>query len=63
MQFPGTNYVEDLGEHKILTMSMRTILAHSSGEWISHEMSMPIAKVDAQGAGSVLTYMLSLIHI
>ena len=57
MQFPGTNYVEDLGEHKILTMSMRTILAHSSGEWISHEMSMPITKVDAQGAGSALTYM------
>ena len=57
MQFPGTTYVEDLGEHKIFTMSMTTILAHSSGEWIGQEMSIPVSKPDAQGSGSALTYM------
>jgi ERF superfamily len=57
MQFPGTTYVEDLGEHKIFTMSMTTILAHNSGEWIGQEMSVPVSKPDAQGSGSALTYM------
>ena len=49
MQFPG-EYFEG-------SMSMTTILAHSSGEWISQQMSLPMSKVDAQGAGSALTYM------
>lgn len=49
MQFPG-HYVEG-------TMSLTTILAHSSGEWISQEMSLPVSKPDAQGSGSALTYM------
>ena len=31
--------------------------SHSSGEWISQQMSLPMSKVDAQGAGSALTYM------
>jgi hypothetical protein len=38
-------------------MSLTTILAHESGEWISQEMSLPVSKVDAQGAGSAITYM------
>ena len=50
MQFPGEYLFEG-------TMCLRTILAHSSGEWISHEMSVPVTKPDAQGAGSALTYM------
>lgn len=54
MQFPG-----DLirAEDGLLAMQLTTILAHSSGEWISKEMEMPIAKVDPQGTGSCLTYM------
>jgi hypothetical protein len=57
MQFPGL-YIEGC-------MSMNTILAHSSGEWISQEMSLPVGKpdrdgvvkVDAQAAGSAISYM------
>jgi len=50
-QFPGTYSELDK------SMSLTTILTHESGEWISHEMSVPVTKADAQGAGSALTYM------
>lgn len=50
-QFPGT--YSDLDK----SMSLVTILTHESGEWINHEMSVPVTKADAQGAGSALTYM------
>ena len=50
-QFPGT--YSDLDK----SMSLTTILSHESGEWISQEMSLPVSKVDAQGAGSAITYM------
>jgi hypothetical protein len=50
-QFPGT--YSDLDK----SMSLTTILMHGSGEWISQEMSVPVSKVDPQGAGSALTYM------
>ena len=49
MQFPG-EFIDG-------TMSMTTILAHSSGEWIGQEMSLPVSKPDAQSSGSALTYM------
>lgn len=49
LQFPGV-YEEG-------TMSLTTTLAHSSGEWISQTMSLPVSKPDAQGSGSALTYM------
>jgi hypothetical protein len=49
MQFPG-EYIEG-------NMSLNTIISHRSGEWISQEMSVPVSKPDAQGAGSALTYM------
>jgi hypothetical protein len=49
MQFPG-EYIEG-------NMSLNTIITHRSGEWISQEMSVPVSKPDAQGAGSALTYM------
>ena len=51
MQFPGT--YSDLDK----SMSLTTMLTHSSGEYISQEMSVPVTKADAQGAGSALTYM------
>jgi hypothetical protein len=50
MQFPGEYLFEG-------TMCLTTIIAHSSGEWIGQEMSVPVTKPDAQGAGSALTYM------
>ena len=49
MQFPG-EFVNGC-------MSLTTIITHSSGEYISKEMSVPVTKPDAQGAGSCLTYM------
>ena len=51
MQFPGLYSEVD---H---SMSLTTIISHKSGEWISQEMSVPVTKADAQGAGSALTYM------
>ena len=51
MQFPGLYSELDK------SMSLTTIIGHKSGEWISQEMSVPVTKVDAQGAGSALTYM------
>jgi hypothetical protein len=50
-QFPGIYSELDK------SMSLTTILTHASGEWISQEMSVPVTKPDAQGAGSALTYM------
>lgn len=35
---------------------LTTILIHSSGEWLSDELDMPVSKPDAQGVGSALTY-------
>jgi len=49
IQMPG-NYFEG-------RMWLVTRLCHSSGEWIEQEMSVPVQKPDAQGAGSALTYM------
>ena len=49
MQFPG-EFVDG-------TMSLNTILTHSSGEYMSYLMSVPMTKMDAQGAGSCISYM------
>lgn len=49
MQFPG--------EYMDGNMALNTIITHKSGEWMSQEMSVPVSKPDAQGAGSALTYM------
>ena len=51
MQFPGLYSELDK------SMSLTTIISHKSGEWISQEMSVPVTKADAQGAGSAITYM------
>lgn len=37
-------------------LEMTTMLLHSSGEWISETLTIPLAKVDAQGYGSATTY-------
>ena len=60
IQLPGETIVTVVANERetvIAEMSLTTILAHSSGEWISQQMSLPMSKVDAQGAGSALTYM------
>ena len=49
IQMPG-NYFEG-------RMWLVTRLCHNSGEWIEQEMSVPVTKLDAQGAGSALSYM------
>ena len=51
MQFPGLYTDHDK------SMSLTTIISHKSGEYISQEMSVPMSKVDAQGAGSCISYM------
>ena len=35
---------------------IETILAHSSGEWVSSTLAVPLTKSDAQGLGSAITY-------
>jgi hypothetical protein len=37
-------------------LHLETILIHKSGQWISGEAVIPIAKQDAQGYGATLTY-------
>ena len=37
--------------------SVETILMHKSGQWISNVASAPVGKQDAQGVGSVITYL------
>jgi hypothetical protein len=51
LQFPGLYSELDK------SMSLTTVIGHKSGEWISQEMSVPVTKADAQGAGSAITYM------
>lgn len=48
MQFPG--------QCADSRLSMVTLITHESGEWIKSELSIPLAKVDAQGYGSATTY-------
>lgn len=37
-------------------VQVETVLAHSSGEWLSGIIAVPVSKADAQGYGSALTY-------
>ena len=53
----GLAVVQLPGEYFEGTMALTTIITHSSGEWISQQMSLPVTKPDAQGAGSAFTYM------
>ena len=57
MQFPGTTFMEVVNEVPITTMSLVTVISHKSGEWIKEQMSVPMSKIDAQGAGSCISYM------
>lgn len=35
---------------------VETMLMHSSGQWVSSTLAVPVAKSDAHGAGSAITY-------
>lgn len=35
---------------------VETVILHSSGQWISSLLALPVSKADAQGFGSALTY-------
>lgn len=37
-------------------IEVETVLAHSSGEWMSETLRMPVVKTDAQKVGSAITY-------
>lgn len=41
---------------KVTALVVETMLVHSSGEWISNGVVMPLAKQDPQGAGGAVTY-------
>lgn len=41
---------------KQMVITVNTILMHTSGEWISSSMSMPLAKNDPQGVGTAVSY-------
>ena len=38
-------------------VSVETRLIHSSGQWLGTSCSAPVAKADAQGIGSAITYL------
>jgi hypothetical protein len=40
-------------EHGVL---VETVLLHTSGEWISGTLAIPVSKQDAQGVGSAISY-------
>lgn len=42
--------------HVRMDVAVETVLMHSSGEWISGIVKLPVAKQDAQGVGSAITY-------
>lgn len=37
-------------------VAVETMLIHTSGEWISGELTLPVGKADPQGAGSAISY-------
>lgn len=52
IQTPRTTITEDA-----TIISVETLLCHSSGEWISEELSAIPVKTDPQGIGSCITYL------
>lgn len=38
------------------TVTVTTVLMHGSGQWMRDDLTLPMAKFDAQGAGSAITY-------
>lgn len=51
-----TQLILDSDYEGMNSISVETVLMHSSGQWISSIFSMPVSKLDAQGVGSAITY-------
>jgi hypothetical protein len=51
----GISVVQSL-EHSDHGIACETMLLHSSGEWLSGTLVLPVSKEDAQGYGSAATY-------
>lgn len=54
----GLSYLQitDIPENDTDAVLIETVLMHSSGEWVSGKLRMPVTKHDAQGVGSAITY-------
>lgn len=52
----GLSIIQALTDAAPGTVSIETIMLHSSGQWISSTFSVPVTKMDAQGYGSATTY-------
>ena len=53
----GLSYVQTTDIDESGSVVVETVLMHSSGEWLSGRLRMPVAKAnDAQALGSALTY-------
>lgn len=53
----GLCVIQGIGAYVNGAISITTRLLHASGQWMDSEASVPLAKADAQGAGSAITYM------
>ncbi len=52
----GLSYVQLTIPSEKDEVQIETVLMHESGEWISSTIALPVAKADAQGFGSAMTY-------
>ena len=53
----GLSVVQFPGEFANGVATLETVLLHSSGQWMSVTAGAPVGKQDAQGVGSVITYL------
>lgn len=51
----GLSFVQ-LPRYEDGRVGVRTMLMHTSGEWVASELLLPVSKQDPQGCGSALTY-------
>lgn len=52
----GATTPESDANSRVVGFTVETMLVHTSGEWMSSGIPMPLAKPDPQGAGGALTY-------
>lgn len=52
----GLSYVQLTEPSDKDEVRVETCILHSSGEWITSTLALPVSKADAQGFGSALTY-------
>jgi hypothetical protein len=58
MQFPRSTRIPSVkpDEDDSGLVEVETVLAHSSGEWVSETLAMPVANYTAHGVGAAITY-------